>query len=194
MRAFVAIKLPDTLLQELGRFQDRLARRVAGQAVRWVRPEQMHLTLRFLGEVAEDKIDEMRGFLQQIGKRHRPIRLQTGSLGGFPSLQSPRVVFLALRGELNLLQALAQDVDRELGPYGDHQEQRDFHPHLTLGRISRSYLRQARTIGRALQGVEPPELPAWTAEKVYLIRSQLRPDGPVYTDLCAVELSCQEEI
>lgn len=189
MRLFIAIKLPQVLIEALTSVQAQLAKRVPSGAVKWVRPNQIHITLRFLGEVEPDNVSEIKDRLMEITTYFRPFTIRPTGLSGFPTPSAPRVIFVGLEGEINILNSLAQQIDNEVGRYGSHQEDRAFHPHLTLGRLTKSYIAHASLIGRLIREHQIPQLPSWLASEVYLIQSQLKPDGPEYTDLFCAKLA-----
>jgi RNA 2',3'-cyclic 3'-phosphodiesterase len=175
IRAFIAIHLPENVKQELGRVNDQLAALAPAGSVRWVRPELIHLTLRFLGDTAVAQLPRLAAALDQAAAQHAPCTLRLGRVGCFPNCRRPRVIWAGLQGDLAQVTALKQALDGALAPLGWEAEDRPFAPHLTLGRVSD---------GRKTQGVawearvEALEVPV-TA--VHLLESQLTPRGPIYT-------------
>lgn len=175
IRAFIAISLPDEVRAALGQSSAVLAEQMPPRSVRWVKPDLLHVTLRFLGDTAVSQLPLIVSELDRIAGQHSSIRLQVDGLGCFPNRKRPRVIWAGLRGDVVAVNALKQDIDAVLEPMGWEREARPFRPHLTLGRVKD---------GRKLLGV------SWGTEvekmvvpvtAVHLIESQLRPSGPVYT-------------
>lgn len=131
MRLFVALDLPDEVRRALGDLIARLKPDCRG--ARWVRPEGMHLTLKFIGETAPQKLDSIRSALAAV-QSDQPVEMHFRGLGFFPNERRPRVVWCGMEASPNLA-ALAADVDRALKPLGIPSETRAFVPHLTLARF-----------------------------------------------------------
>ncbi|MBK8985763.1 MAG: RNA 2',3'-cyclic phosphodiesterase [Chloroflexi bacterium] len=175
IRAFVAVQLPAEVRTELGLMVDVLAGQTAERSVRWVKPELIHLTLRFLGDTAVANLPGITIALDRAGQQAAPFSLRLGSLGCFPNPQRPRVIWVGLDGDKQPLLALKQAVDTALQPLGWAVETRPFQAHLTLGRVNDG--RQATGLHWRTE-VRPLAVPV-TA--VHLIESQLQRGGPVYT-------------
>lgn len=174
LRLFAALWLPEPLAEAARRRLERL--RAGARGVRWVRPEQLHLTLKFLGETPGDRRPAVEGALAGAAAAGRPIDLRLTSGGVFPSGGPPRVLWLGAEpaGELA---ALAGAVDEALAPLGFPPESRPFRPHLTLGRAE-----PGAVFDRAILAREMAEPPA-VAGSLALVRSVLGPGGPQYTTI-----------
>lgn len=175
MRMFMAIALPDAVRTALGQVCEVLAAQMPQRSVRWVKPDLMHVTLRFLGDTAVTQLPTLTADLDRVAAHHAPLDLRVSGLGCFPNRRRPRVIWAGLKGELTAVQSLKQEIDGILEPLGWPREARPFQPHLTLGRVNDS---------RKLQGVE------WGTKvaemvvpvtAVHLIKSELTPRGPIYT-------------
>jgi 2'-5' RNA ligase len=186
-RLFVSLDLPLEVKKAAGALREQLREgpadvsRDVRRDISWTKPEGMHLTLKFLGEVETGRIEEIQAALMEAGRDFRPITIAVEGLGGFPTLHAPRVIWLGIKepsGELVKLQKLA---DQALTPLGFPPETRSFHPHLTLGRV-RSPLGRA-TILQALKALNPVCLGEWKLEELALMKSVLQSGGAVYTKL-----------
>jgi RNA 2',3'-cyclic 3'-phosphodiesterase len=177
MRTFVAVTLPGAAQAELGRVGAVLAGQVPPGSVRWVQPEQIHLTLRFLGETAVSQLPAITSSLDKVGQQTGPLTLRLGRVGCFPNCKRPRVIWAGLEGEVRPLAALQRRVEAALVPLGWAAEKRPFQPHLTLGRV-----KDVGKLGRANWdvAVEPVEV---EVTAVVLVQSQLQRSGPIYTNL-----------
>lgn len=175
IRAFIAIELPPVVRDALDAFSARLAGQVTQGSVRWVKPEAMHLTLRFLGDTAVDLLPRVRQAMDDAAAVSNPLRLRVEGFGCFPNCKRPRVLWAGVAGEVEAARALKENLDKGLTPLGWAAEERPFSPHLTLGRVKD---------GRALQGQSWPESPPVVdlpVSRIVLVQSDLRPQGPRYT-------------
>ncbi|HDL64201.1 MAG TPA: RNA 2',3'-cyclic phosphodiesterase [Proteobacteria bacterium] len=135
IRAFIAIGLPGELQAEIGKISSALSARIPG--VRWVPSENLHLTLKFLGDIEEAIIPDIQVILDQVTPRHLPINCKFGGLGVFPDLRSPKIIWIGVTKGRDLIAGLADDLSRELSGLGFKPEKRGFTPHLTLGRVKK---------------------------------------------------------
>lgn len=183
LRLFVALDPPEPVRRRIGAMQSEL-RRAAGRhadEIRWVPPENVHLTLQFLGAVPEERLEALRGAIAQAAARSRPLSLEVRGAGGFPSARRPRVLWVGLAGELPELASLAADLGRHLAPLGYPAEDRPLTPHLTLGRAREG--RGAPGFGGALAQARGQDALAWRADALVLYRSHLAPAGARYEAL-----------
>lgn len=187
-RLFVAIELPEEIIQVVEDTQESLKNAIPATVVKWTHPRGIHLTLKFLGDVPVDRIEELVTGVNEAALRHSPFTLYIAGLGCFPNTQRPRVLWLGLTGSVRDLAALQQSVESSLSARDFPTEERAFHPHLTLARAYRGAQKEdVAALGRAAErGVG--ELGNWTVESVSLIRSQLRAGGAVYTREAVIPL------
>lgn len=179
-RAFIALALPDELRRHLGRIQRCLSDK--GLRARWVRPESMHLTLKFLGDLPLDKIPAVTAVLDQVAGRCAALQLTAEGLGGFPNRNRPRVLWVGIGGECGALVAMQQGIETGLAPLGWPHESRPYRGHLTLGRAKgRGTL--AKNTGEILTQCEPGGALAFRADRLVLYRSRLQPEGAVHAPL-----------
>ena len=175
IRAFIAIDLPQNLKTELAQTGKRLARQLPDGSVRWVKPERMHLTLRFLGDTAVTQLPAIATQLDELAAHHTPFNLHLDKLGCFPNRKRPRVIWAGMAGNTNALLAFKQDLDERLASLGWEEEGRPYQAHLTLGRVKNS-----RAVSQVKWGVEM-EKAGMGVTAVHLIESQLQRNGPIYT-------------
>jgi len=134
IRAFLAIELSAEVLNEISGIQSRLRKMIRGD-IRWVRPEGIHLTLKFLGNLASQDIAKISEAVKKNIVGVKPPVLEVKGIGVFPNPAHPRVLWLGMEGDVGTLIALQKNIDRELQTCGFKKEEKPFHPHLTLGRI-----------------------------------------------------------
>lgn len=184
MRAFVAIELPAVLRRALGQEISGLQERLGTSAIRWVSPEAVHLTLKFLGEIDDRTARSISDTLDTLCANFVRTDYRIGILGSFPNPNRPRVIWIGVQeasGELLRLQA---EVERGAAELGIQPEQRPFHPHLTLGRVKReASSSEMQTLAQELQKLQIGSLGEAALAGVSLMRSELSPTGAVYTRL-----------
>ena len=180
IRAFLAIEPPETVRQAMATVQNRLKYCVSG-AISWVRPEGIHLTLKFFGNIAETDIDRISAAVEPITTRFAPLDLQVRHAGLFPDSRRPRVIWLGLEGDVGALKALQEEVDRGLERYGFSREDRPFRAHLTLARIKSP--RGLTGLDRVMKKSDVYEAGHFRAEGLTLFRSNLTPQGAIYSRL-----------
>lgn len=188
IRAFIAIKLSPEIHQRLKDLNQLLKQRLQEAPIRWVSVDNIHLTLKFLGDVSTANLETLAKLLQAEALNHPSFGISVGELGTFPSIRRPRVVWVGVQApaELNNLQ---QGIEQELARLGYKSEDRPFSPHLTLGRVSRNAGTQdfAR-IEAALTVTKVGFIGAMLVQAVHLFKSDLQPSGPIYTELLEAPL------
>lgn len=175
IRAFVAVPLPEEVQTHLGSISTAWAGQLPQGAVRWVKPQLMHATLRFLGNTDEDLIPRVASALDAVTSQHEEFSLGLDQPGCFPNSRRPRVVWVGLQGDIEAAQQLKEAVDQALLPLGWELEDRAFRPHLTLGRVKDS--RKVKDF-QWKAAIEPLPIPV---ASIHLIESDLQRTGPVYT-------------
>jgi 2'-5' RNA ligase len=186
-RVFVAVPIPVEIREGLTRVRDALRPQVPRHSVRWVHPEHIHLTLRFIGNVSARDVGLLQESLSRAVLRLAPFELELGSAGVFPSVGPPRVLWVGLGGALEALHHLQVRVLDTTAAWGE-VETRAFHPHLTLGRVKTRRRDEARRIAAAVRQVTVPRASSWRVDSVDLMRSQLASGGAVYSTLASVPL------
>jgi 2'-5' RNA ligase len=184
MRTFIAIEIPAEIIKEMAKVQDELKR--SGADAGWTRPEGIHLTLKFLGEVPETKIEEIKNALVQAAEATSRFRLKIAGAGAFPNPKNPRVVWLGVSGDSDRLSALQGSVEKSMTAIGFDREERAFSPHLTLARIK--YLRPRYSWQKAIDSIKDIRLAEFDVDHVSLMRSDIKPSGAVYTEIGSVRL------
>jgi 2'-5' RNA ligase len=190
VRLFVALEIPaavrDNLAAQIKELRD-LPAPWADQRLRWVRPENLHVTLKFIGEVEAAKLDGIRSALTAIGL-DAPVDVHFRGLGFFPDEKYPRVLWVGLQASRNL-PVLARDIDRALEGQGIARAERAFTPHLTLARFaSRGFEEKPRA---AIQKNSEREFGAFQAREFHLIQSKLKPSGAEYTTLASFPIALE---
>ncbi len=172
IRAFIAIAIPDAVKASIGAAVTELRERNRG--IRWVKPEGLHLTLKFLGDIPEETMPPFSVDLDKVSGVSRPLSFSLAGFGAFPDVKRPRVVWVGLDGDIAELATLAKSIDRVCAKYGIAEERRPFSGHITLGRLKIPTMVDL-DIG-AVTGM-------FMASEVLLYRSVLSPGGAQYTAL-----------
>ncbi len=189
IRLFVAIELPDDVKQELEQFQSKL-KHFGLQNLKWVAPEGLHITLKFLGPTQINMVPDIRTALDKVSDRFNPVDMGIKGLGAFPSLSRAQVLWVGLSGESGRLQMIAREVDSELITLGFGKEKRGFIPHLTIARM-RTRITPAdqqalvEAVNNATFNINNP----LRIRSISLMQSQLTPVGAIYTRLYQARLS-----
>lgn len=179
MRLFVALELPEGFRGKMERIQNTL--RPLSPEVRWVRPENFHLTLKFLGEMDAAGLEDLQAVLERVAERHRVFEVDLQGVGAFPNLRRPRVLWVGVLGDLSPLKSMARQLNRELEALGVPPEAKPFSGHLTLGRIKRPAPNPA--LEKELATFSESRVGRLRVEEVCLFQSQLKRGGPEYTCL-----------
>ncbi len=188
IRAFVAIDLPVEILQHLEQVSVQLKKRLEGVPVRWVPVDNIHLTLKFLGDVSPANVDMLKKILQIEVDGHHAFEISVGGLGAYPSPHRPRVVWVGVEAPAELT-AVQNGVESAMARLGYAREERPFSPHLTLGRVSRNAVgRDERLIGESIEAIKLGFLGVARVNEVHLYKSDLQPNGAVYTRLFTASL------
>lgn len=184
IRAFIAIPLPGSLLNELAALQRCLEKQVPPRSVRWVQPGGIHLTLQFLGDTPIERLPAIQEALTTVARNASGCTFTVGGLGCFPNPRRPRVVWVGVQEPSGRLAALQDAVEAAMEHFGYTPEGRGFTPHLTLGRVQRrASNREAAQVGEAIAATPVGQLAEVLADRFALIRSVLRPTGAEYTTL-----------
>jgi 2'-5' RNA ligase len=188
IRAFVAIELSEAVKQNLSSLMDRL-QPSKHPYVKWVAPDSIHLTLKFLGNIYADQLPGITEAIASATRGVSPFEIQLGMLGAFPNLQGPRVIWVAVTGDVKRVKVLQHDIDTALSHFGFSKEKRPFTPHLTLGRLKeRASPAERGRIGKLIASITAGGSAAMKVEGISLMRSTLMPSGAVYDRLASIEL------
>ena len=177
--------LSPKVLELLGQVSDTLRADIGEHTVRWVPVENIHLTLKFLGDVSLSNVERLEEIIRSAVAGQREFAVSVGSVGAFPSPQRARVLWAGVEGPSELF-SVQRVVDVETARLGYVSEARPFKPHLTLGRVSRNATsKDIQRIAQVLKDSKVGFLGMSGIKKLHLFRSDLRPHGALYTKLCS---------
>jgi 2'-5' RNA ligase len=184
IRTFIAIELSTEARATLAGLQDRLKSVVPPKSVRWTAPENIHLTLHFLGNMSATEVAKVTVLLQNELGAYRPFTLRLEGLGCFPNTRQPRIVWVGVLGETEPLVALQRELGRRLSMIDYVPDSRPYAPHLTIGRVTKGLrARELSRLGELLEQEQARagQLAGLPVTEISLMRSDLKPTGPVYT-------------
>ena len=177
MRYFIGIPIKD--------WQDKLSKlllkmKKGTKGVKWVKEENLHITLKFLGEIEEGKIEETKKIIEESLENIKSFSIEAGKLGAFPSLSSPHVIWLGIENGKEKVEEIFKNIEERLSSIDIPPDTRKFHPHITLGRVRR---RVDKGWWKGILNMKLPKFPEIQIEEITLYSSKLHPDGPEYTPI-----------
>jgi 2'-5' RNA ligase len=187
IRVFLAIELSSGIRKNLSSLQQQL--KATLPPINWVRPESIHLTLKFLGYVDPSLVSQLLSALEPIGEKHAPFSVAIQGLGVFPQVKHPRIFWVGLTGNTQALQDLVFEIDVVLETMGFPPEEKTYHPHLTLARIKRENAKVGSALIRTKALESDQHLGTLVVDGFTLFQSDLDSSGARYTSLWTVPFS-----
>jgi len=184
IRSFIAIEIPREIKNKIAEIQNKL--RETSTDVRWVNPGTIHLTLKFLGNIEKTQIQDILSAIKHSSEGINPFSVEIKSIGVFPKLEYPRVVWIGIKEERNSLLTLQKRIEENLSSLGFDKEERDFKPHLTLGRV-KSQKGKEKLIS-LIQQSKDISLGKFDVKEICLMQSILKPSGAEYSSLGEISL------
>jgi 2'-5' RNA ligase len=186
IRAFIAVDLDDPVIEKVCNVVEILKPRIT--EIRWLRKENLHLTLKFLGNIAESQVEPITAALRHPLGLFSPCTISAKGLGVFPDFRRPKILWVGLTGD-QLVQ-LAAEIESALMPIGFTPENRAFTPHLTIGRW-REGSRPAKNLRQEIDSLNDFEFGACAVRQIVLFQSVLKPEGASYSELKTIQLGTQ---
>ncbi len=182
MRAFIALELTDEIRNKLAILQNQL--KTYNGKIKWVNPKQIHVTMKFLGDITPPQAEQLSEDLRYIAADFSPFHFDVGRIGTFPGKKVPRIVWVGVENT-PLLQELQQEIESAAEAIGVEREKRNFSPHLTLGRVKE--LDDPEDFRRFLYG-HTLETTSNRVDRIVLFKSRLTPSGPIYSEYAVIPL------
>ena len=180
IRAFLAFDLNSSIREALGRFQDQAERILP---VKWISPRSMHLTVKFLGDIEEEQVDGIKAVLRTVVESTPAFSLTIGNIGGFPSLERPRVIWAGVTGQTDRLAILVSNLEAALGTLGFASATQPYHPHVTLSRVKTHSKKVGALLNSSALFNEQLDFGTLFVNRLDLFQSQLSPKGALYSCL-----------
>ena len=188
IRAFIAVELPEELKKELTELETQLKKN-SPPVVKWVDPNSIHITLKFLGEISEASIDELMLAMEESAQEISPFKLAVCQLGAFPAIDRPQVIWVGVTGAMEKLAQLQKNIEAYTEQLGFKRESRAFSPHLTLGRVrDETRPNESLRIGQLLKDTAFVALHNIDVNAINLMKSQLTTTGAIHTCIGTVNL------
>jgi 2'-5' RNA ligase len=184
MRTFIAIELPEEIRNALAQLQDRLKK--SGADVKWVEPKNIHLTLKFLGEINDNQLEKIVKILEGVSGGQKGFLMRLSSVGAFPNMNYPRVIWIGIDQGERETKEIAKELEDRIVSVGIPKEERPFSSHITIGRV-RSFLNKDK-LASELKSINSLEAKEVAVTKITLFKSTLSPKGPVYEALKEINL------
>ncbi len=183
MRLFIAVPVPEELKEKILGMQNRI--KLAGIDAKLVEKENLHFTIKFLGETPEEKIQEIKNALEKACANFSSFDIGIAGIGAFPNRNYARVVWVSVREGLQGFENLIKIIDKNLSVLGFKKEN-EYAPHLTIARIRSG--RNLPKLQKMLEESEKTAIGKMRVEEVKLMKSSLTKNGPIYEELCGVKL------
>jgi 2'-5' RNA ligase len=188
LRSFIAVKIPVEFQSAIAHNTASLQKALPKPLVRWVTPQNLHLTLKFLGDVSPANLEHLADVLKVEAAAYEPFSMSVGGLGAFPTPRRARVIWIGLEAPVSLA-ALQHGVEAATARLGYGLEERPFSPHLTIGRVGQNVstadLQRIRT---ALEATTVGALGTIRVDAIHIFKSDLQPGGAVYTHLYSLPM------
>jgi 2'-5' RNA ligase len=188
IRAFIAVELPEELKKELAALE-MLLKNNGPPIVKWADPNSIHITLKFLGEIATESAEELMLALEEAAQGVAPFKLEVRKLGAFPAPDRPQVIWVGVKGEVDKISGLRQKIEANCEQLGFSRENRPFTPHLTLGRVrDEARPNERQRLGKQLMETSFTSLHNVEVKEINLLKSHLTPAGAIHTIIGTVKL------
>ncbi len=188
VRCFLAVELPGSLQDAIDAATENARRPLGPRLVRWIPARNIHLTLKFLGDTAPTSLVQIEAAVQAEVPQYKPFRVELRGLGAFPNVRRARVLWIGMQAPAALA-SLQHELDVATSRLGYESEEREFSPHLTIGRVRAGVsAADLHTIREVLEGTSIGRIGTLPVEAVHLYKSELLESGSVYSRLCTVQL------
>lgn len=184
IRAFICFKLPRRIILSIRELQESI--KDSGLKIKWVKAENIHLTIKFIGDIRLPDINDIELAIKETAGDFAPLLLSAQGLGVFPNLKRPRVIWTGLSGQIEELISLQKILDTKLRLIGFPKEKRPFKGHLTIGRVKGRL--DSRKLSEVMNRFNKFETKQFSCDRIFLMQSELKPSGPIYTKLMSEPL------
>lgn len=180
IRAFIALDISEEIRKELTLVQSQLKTKLK-DGISWVKPENIHISLRFLGDIRQEDIIKINEIITSLAQETKSFEISLGELGVFANINNPRVIWVGIQKGKDTTKLLQRHLEEKLKTLGFEPERQTFHPHLTLTRIK--YLKDKTVLEQCLRIISPDNRLSCLIDKIILFQSTLSPQGSIYTKI-----------
>lgn len=188
-RLFIAIQLPQDIRDALKKFTEQHAR--LSETIRWVPHDNLHLTLKFFGNVPAKRITKIKQCLDKVAASHSAFSLAVSGIGVFPGIRNPRIIWAGTHDGNDQISAIEKTLSHSLCDIGFPKEKRSFTAHITIARVKSSISSVPKQLTDMIEQYSQRTFGKYTVSDIALIKSDLRGPRPVYTTLHASSLNAQ---
>lgn len=178
MRTFIAVELQQDVVDSINNFLLKTTNEIKNNKVSWVKKENLHITLKFLGEIEENKVEEVEKILSEISKSKKSFEVEVKEIGVFPNLSFPRVIWIGIKDDTNSLLSIVNLLEKKLCEHGFKKEDKEFVAHLTIARIKK--LNNLSEIKNYVEKHKNVDFGKNKVNNITFFQSILRPEGPEY--------------
>lgn len=193
LRLFIALPVPESVKDEIERMQRELREALPEHGARWTTRMQFHLTLRFLGNVAANRVEALTNAVRSVCRDFAALKLRAEGVGFFPDARFPRVLWVGVQDDAGRLVELQRAVVQAVAEFTQEKEEKNFTGHLTLARIKNIKRPDVERLAKAAQRFRGRLFGEWTADSVEIVRSELSPTGAKYSCVAAILLAANIE-
>lgn len=179
MRSFIAIELDKEVKDLIWREERKISEKVKG--VKWVKCENLHITLKFLGDINESELEKIKSVIEKVGAETRRFKISGGDFGAFPEPSRTRVLFFGIKEGKSNIYTINDVLEQELSKLGFKREQRTYHPHITIGRVKRGVIDTRMFLDASVNFTQK-------VNSITLFKSTLTQEGPIYDVIMRGEL------
>jgi len=177
LRLFIAISIPEVVKGEIELARNELRSLLQESRITWTKPEQFHLTLRFLGEVEAERISALSEAMREVGNGFARLKLVAKGIGCFPNMRRPRVIWVGVGDEAGQLVQLQQRIQEATEPFTSEEAEKRFHGHVTLGRVKEIGRKESKMLAELAERMEARMFGEWHGDEVEILKSELTPEG-----------------
>lgn len=187
-RLFIAMAAPEAVRAEIEKTQSEMRQSLREARITWTRRGQFHMTLKFLGDFEVAHVEELAEAVRGVCRGFGALNLRAEGVGCFPDLRQPRVIWVGVRDEQEQLSRLVDKIETTVSDFTLEEREERFSGHITLGRIKELEHSENEKLVQMVQDMAQRSLGQWRAERIGIMRSELNPQGPLYTKLFKIPL------
>ncbi len=184
MRLFISIEIPDKIKKTIDKMTDKLKMKLT--PIKWVENKNLHLTLKFIGWTDDDKVGKLTGIVEKTVKGYGSFNVTLAGMGVFPTVKSPRVIWIGMLEGAEKVKALGERIEDAVSKEGFREEEREYTPHLTIGRIKEKI--DVEPLCGFMEKNKDSSFGGFSVDHISVMKSTLRRTGPIYEEIGQIKL------